>query len=200
MITFKLTNDINIVGEYSDIKFHFDNPNIQIIRPDVEENPRVFLLNVYDYDNEKIICNYEIKFTLNKKKIIPIIIKGFYDHDGNKLEIKQSSKYEHNCFNFSMYEMKNFVNKLKKNEQASFNLFIAETRYMLTINFDPIDNVLIISNMISEKTEKFDNCEVNIQLSLLNPLVKNNIMDQFESMYMQLEELEMLMVKKKIEF
>lgn len=200
MITFKLTNDINIVGDYSDIKFHFDNPNLQIIRPDVEENPRIFLLNVYDYDHEKIVCNYEIKFTLNKKKIIPIIIKGIYEHDGNKLDIKQSSKYEHNCFNFSMYEMKNFVNKFKKNEKASFNLFISETRYMLTINFEPDDNLLVISNMISEKTEHFDNCEVNIQLSLLNPLVKNNIMDQFESMYLQLEELEMLMVKKKIEF
>ncbi len=201
MITLKLINfSDDFSDDYNNIKFHIINPNLQIITPTEEdENPRIFTFNIYDYDYEKIICVYEIRFTLNRKKLTSTNIKGNFQYEGNELSIKQHSRYENNGINFNLNELKDFVSNLKKNIGSSFTLFIAESNLMLVVSFDPEENVLIFENMIMCKTKHFESCEVEIELSLLNPLVKNNIIDQFDNLHKKLAELEILMVKKKID-
>ncbi len=201
MITLKLIKfPDDYEDDYNNIKFHIINPNLQIITPNEEdENPRLFTFNIYDYDYEKIICTYEIRFTLNRKKLTSSNIKGNFQFEGNELSIKQHSRYENNGINFNLNELKEFVLNLKKNIGSSFTLFIAESNLMLVVSFDPEENVLNFENMIMCKTKHFESCEIQIELSLLNPLVKNNIIDQFDNLHKRLTELEILMVKKKID-
>ncbi len=198
-MTLKLKNNINYLNdEGTDIIFYNLNPNIEMVIKEDEESKysKTYTFNIFDYDANKVVCKYDIKFGLHRKRITSTCVELYYNHDDNQISLRQHTRLSYNVFNYDNKNLLTFINRVKSNKSDSLHLFMSEGRYILYLDYDSENNNMKFINVITGKTDSKETT-VTFELSLLNPLVKHNILHQFENLYNQLNEYEAILKKKK---
>ncbi len=192
-----------------DVTFYFENPNLQIVKPveevkhryddeeeEVERVPSLFRFEIYDYDTEKTVCSFEIRFSAQRKRLESRNVKCELDYQDNQMIFKRSNRPTYEIIGFEMHELKYFLNKIKNDEDCSFYLFAMEGYYILSVDYSQGSNILKFTNMLCEGL----GCKsrtVYLELNIQNPLIRCNIISQFDELYKDLQELLKFYTKKK---
>ncbi len=194
-----------------DLNFYFENPNLQIVKPpeerkykyidsDEEEEeervPNLFRFEIYDYDTEKTICSYEIRFSSQRKRLESRQVKCEFDYQDNIMYFKRNNRPTYEVIGFELHELKYFLRNIKEDEDCSFYLFSMEGYYMLSVDYSKGSNILKFSNMLCDGL----GCKsrtVYIELNIQNPLIRCNIIAQFDELYKDLQALLKFQPKKK---
>jgi hypothetical protein len=109
---------------------------------------------------------------------------------------KRSSRPTYEIIGFEMHELKYFLNRIKNDEDCSFYLFAMEGYYILSVDYSQGSNVLKFTNMLCDGL----GCKsrtVYFELNIQNPLIRCNIIAQFDELYKDLQELLKFYTKKK---